>query len=242
MRTVDDRSGAARGALASLQRADALLLLLLLAFVLCGWTFVAIAHGVTGERVQSFDDRFIRSLRQPDDPSVPKGPDWLEDVMRDLTALGSASVLVLYVLGVAGFLWVRRQYHALALVLGATISGRLLNELLKVLFARPRPDHALWLTRVQSPSFPSGHAMDSAVVYLTLAAMLARLVQPRALKLYFLALAGLMSFLVGVSRVYLGVHYPTDVLAGWTAGLAWAVLCWLVASYLQKRGSVEGAK
>jgi undecaprenyl-diphosphatase len=203
---------------------------------------VAIARGVTGQRVESFDEHFIRSLRQPDDPSVPKGPHRLEDVMRDLTALGNASVLILFVLGVAGFLYVRRQHKALALLFAATLSGRLLNELLKALFDRPRPAAALWLTHVQSPSFPSGHAMDSAVVYLTLAAMLARLVKPLALKLCVLGLAALLSFLVGVSRVYLGVHYPTDVLAGWTAGLAWAVLCWLVASYLQKRGSVEGAK
>jgi undecaprenyl-diphosphatase len=155
MSTVNDRSGAARGALAGLQRADAVLLLLLLGFVLCGWTFVAIARGVTGQRVESFDEHFIRSLRQPDDPSVPKGPHWLEDVMRDLTALGNASVLILFVLGVAGFLYVRRQHKALALLFAATLSGRLLNELLKALFDRPRPAAALWLTHVQSPSFPS---------------------------------------------------------------------------------------
>ncbi len=242
MGAVSDRSGAARGALASLQRADARLLLLVLGFVLCAWTFVGIAHAVTGERVQRFDERFILALRQPDDPSVPKGPPWLDVVMHDLTTLGNASVLVLFVLGAAGFLYVRRQKRALALLFGATLSGRLLNELLKVLFDRPRPDPALWLTQVRSPSFPSGHAMDSAIVYLTLAAILARLVQPSARKLGVLGLALLLSLLVGVSRVYLGVHYPTDVLAGWTAGLAWAVLCWLVASYLQERGSVERAK
>src|SRR5262249_14573100 len=175
MGTVDDGSGATRGALARLPRADARLLLLLLGFVLCGWVFVAIAHGVTGERVESFDEHFIRSLRQPENPSVPRGPRWLEDVMGELTALADASVLVVFVLGVAGFLYVRRQHRALALLVGATLSGRLLNELLKVLFDRPRPDPALWLTHVQSPSFPSGHAMDAAVVYLTLAALLARL-------------------------------------------------------------------
>ena len=91
-------------------------------------------------------------------------------------------------------------------------------------------------------SFPSGHAMDSAIIYLTMAALLARFVQPLALKLYFLGLAAVLTFLIGVSRVYLGVHYPSDVLAGWVGGLAWATVCWTVASYLQKRGQVEQAK
>ena len=161
------------------------------------------------------------------------------NVMRDLTSLGSAPVLALFVLAVAGSLVVRRQLHALALVLVATLGGEGLNLLLKGLFDRPRPDLALHLAQVNSPSFPSGHAMESAVIYFTLAALLARLVQPRPLKLYFLGLAAFLSFLVGFSRVYLGVHYPSDVLAGWTAGLAWALLCWTVASYLQQRGAVE---
>jgi undecaprenyl-diphosphatase len=124
----------------------------------------------------------------------------------------------------------------------ATSGGEVLNLVLKDLFDRPRPDIQLHLALVNSPSFPSGHAMESAVIYFTLAALLARLVEPRRLKLYLLGLAALFIFLVGMSRVYLGVHYPSDVLAGWTAGLAWALLCWTVASYLQREGSVEPAK
>src|SRR5258706_540917 len=136
----------------------------------------------------------------------------------------------------------RGQYHALVFLLVAALGGMLLNNLLKPFFGRARPDIALRLTEVTSLSFPSGHAMGSAVIYFTLAALLARLVEPRALKLYFLGLAALLSFLVGASRVYLGVHYPSDVLAGWTVGLAWALLCWTVARYLQVRGSVEPEK
>jgi undecaprenyl-diphosphatase len=79
----------------------------------------------------------------------------------------------------------------------------------------------------------------SAVVYLTLGALLARLADQRRVKLYFLAVAALLTLLVGLSRVYLGVHYPTDVLAGWSAGLVWATLCWLAARSLQRRGAVE---
>ena len=226
----------------SLSRPDAVLLISVLLVVLCVWVFVEVADEVMDQRIQRLDEQIMLQLRHADDPTRPLGPPWLQSGMRDLTALGSAAVLVLFVLAVAGALLVRRQYHALVLLLAATLGGRLLNVLLKAFFGRDRPDLTLHLTEVSSKSFPSGHAMDSAIIYLTLAALLARFVQPLALKLYFLGLAFLITFLVGLSRVYLGVHYPSDVLAGWTAGLAWALLCWTVATYLQRRGAVEQAK
>jgi undecaprenyl-diphosphatase len=220
------------------QRGDVLLLAALLAAVLCVWAFVALADRVTEGQTQRLDERILLSMRAGS-PSRPRGPAFLPGAMRDLTALGSPSVLTLFVLAVAGFLVVRRQYHALGLLLAATVGGVLLNALLKHVFARPRPPLAFHLTEVRSMSFPSGHAMESAIIYLTMAALLARLVRPRVLQLYFIGLAFLLTLLVGVSRVYLGVHYPTDVLAGWTAGLAWSLLCWMVARYLQQRGKVE---
>jgi undecaprenyl-diphosphatase len=229
-------------ALKNLSRADAVLLVCLLVLVFCIWAFVTMADAVTDQHTQRYDEQILRGLRDPDLPSRGIGPPWLPEAMRDLTALGSAPVLVLFVLSVAGSLAVRRQYHALVLLIVATAGGELLNAMLKGVFARPRPSVVPHLTEVRSLSFPSGHAMDSAVIYLTLAALLARLVAPLALKVYFLALAFFLTFLVGFSRVYLGVHYPSDVLAGWTAGLAWALLCWTVASFLQRRGSVEQAK
>ena len=221
---------------------DARLLLSLFALVVSVWVFVAIANHVTGGRAQPIDERLMRALRVAGDLSQPIGPAWLPGAVRDITALGSAPVLVMFVLAVAGALVARRQQHAVLLLLAATVGGSLLNNALKGLFGRPRPDSALHLTDVQSMSFPSGHAMESAIIYLTLAALLARLVQTRTLRLYFLAVAALLTLFVGLSRVYLGVHYPSDVLAGWTAGLAWALLCWTVASYLQRRGSVEPPK
>ncbi|MFI5006149.1 MAG: phosphatase PAP2 family protein [Solirubrobacterales bacterium] len=223
-------------------RADGALLLSLLGVVSCLSIFAWVADEVTDQHTQSFDEQLIRQLRDPVRPAEPRGPDWLLGAMRDFTALGSAVVLALFVLAVAGALLARRQYHALLLLLAAAFGGMLLNIFLKPVFARPRPDLALRLTEVRTLSFPSGHAMGSAIVYMTLAALLARMVQPRALKLYFVGLAALLTFLVGTSRVYLGVHYPTDVLAGWTVGLAWALLCWTVARHLQRRGSVEPEK
>jgi undecaprenyl-diphosphatase len=218
------------------------LLVSILVVVLCVWAFAVVADFVTERHVPDIDERLMQLLRLPGEPAQPVGPAWLKGVMRDLTALGSPALLLLFVLGVGGALLARRQYHAFVLMIVATLGARLLNVFLKEVFGRPRPDPTLHLTEVRSPSFPSGHAMDSAVIYLILAALLMRLVQPRALKLYFLGLAALLTFLAGFSRVYLGVHYPSDVLAGWVAGLAWAVLCWSVANYLQRRGSVEPAK
>ena len=206
------------------------------------WGFIEIADAVSGGATQAFDERVLRLLRDTEDVSQVLGPRWLRGAMRDATALGSATVLVLVSLAVVVFLALRGQFHALALVLVATVGGRLLNVLLKALFERPRPDLSFHLTEVDSPSFPSGHAMDSAVIYLTLATLLARLVKGRVLKVYVVALAMIATFLAGVSRVYLGVHYPSDVLAGWVAGLAWAVLCWGTATYLQRRGAVEKAQ
>src|SRR5262249_52953419 len=131
------------------------------------------------------------------------------------------------------------KYHALALLLAAVLGGLLLSLLLKELFKRPRPSVVPHLSHVDTSSFPSGHSMLSFVVYLTLGSLLARLVQPLRLELSVVGVAVLLSFLVGLSRVYLGVHYPSDALAGWAAGLTWAVGCWLLARYLQRRGAVE---
>ena len=154
---------------------------------------------------------------------------------RDVTSLGSVAVLVLATLAVVGFLLLDRRYAAMLFVLAAVVSGLVLSSLLKACFARPRPEVVPHLAQVYSSSFPSGHSMMSAIVYLTLGTLLARMSARRPLKVYFLAVALILTALVGCSRVYLGVHYPTDVLAGWTAGLVWANLCWLVARRLQRR-------
>ncbi len=160
-------------------------------------------------------------------------------VRRNLTAFGGVTGLTLIIGAVIGHLLITRKYRSVLLVLIATLGGAVIDAGLKHVFDRPRPPLRPPGTIVYSTSFPSGHSMLSAVVYLTLGALLARVTPGRRIKLYLIGMALLLTFLVGLSRVYLGAHYPTDVLAGWTAGLVWAILCWLVARELQRRGAVE---
>jgi undecaprenyl-diphosphatase len=203
------------------------------------WGFVELADEVLEGETHAFDERILLALRSATDPSDPLGPGWLEELMRDVTGLGSTGVLTFVTLAVAGFLALNRKTHAALFVVAAVGGGMLLSTLLKMGFDRPRPDLVPHGALVYTASFPSGHATISAVVYLTLGALLAR-VQPRfVLKLYLLGLAILLTVMVGVSRVYLGVHWPTDVLAGWAVGAAWALLCWATALWLQRRGRVE---
>jgi undecaprenyl-diphosphatase len=232
----------ARDAVHRLTRTDGLLLLRVLIVVLAAWVFLGVANAVSEGSTRRYDEAIMRGLRTSADPGVPIGPRWGLTVMRDLTSLGSVAVLTTFSLAVLGYLVVRRQHHAAVLVLVATGGGGLLSSVLKGVFERDRPDVVPHLVSVSSLSFPSGHALASAVVYLTLGALLSRLVQARHLKVYCVAVAVYLSFVVGLSRVYLGVHYPSDVLAGWTAGLCWALMCWTVASSLQKSGTVEQPK
>jgi undecaprenyl-diphosphatase len=201
--------------------------------------FLVLADRVMEGRTQRLDERIIRALRSPADSAVPIGPPWMAEVGRDVTALGGVAVLVLVTGAVAGFLLLNDKYAATAFLLAATGSGLAVSAALKGVYQRPRPEVVPHLMAAHFSSFPSGHSMMSAVVYLTLGALLARLVARKRLKFYVLAVAALLTGLVGVSRVYMGVHYPTDVLAGWCAGLVWASLCWLVERRLQRLGTIE---
>ena len=201
--------------------------------------FVSIADEVIEGEAFGFDERLLLALRAPGDPADPLGPGWVEEAARDITALGSMVVLVLVTLAAIGFLLIVGRRHAAAVVAVATVGGTLLSTALKELFGRPRPELVPHAMETFTASFPSGHAMLSAVTWLTLGALLARFQPRRRVKAYILSLAVLLTLLVGTSRVYLGVHWPSDVLAGWSLGAAWAILCWLVAQRLQRAGKVE---
>lgn len=201
--------------------------------------FGKLAGEVLDGDTRSFDEVVLRSLRNPADLADPIGPAWLENVVRDITSLGSFSVLTIVTLSVVIYLLIDGKRAAAAFVFFAIAGGGILSELLKHVFARPRPELVAHLVDVKTMSFPSGHAMLSAVTFLTLGALLTRIQSRRRLKAYLLSLAIFLTILVGLSRLYLGVHWPTDVLAGWCAGAAWAMGCWLLATWLQSRGRIE---
>ncbi|WP_187969399.1 phosphatase PAP2 family protein [Aquibium microcysteis] len=204
------------------------------------WVLLELADEVREGSTDALDEALLLLLRNPADHADPLGPPWLQEMMRDFTALGGVGVLSLIALGACGYLLLVRKRRAALAVLVAVAGGVLISQMIKAGIDRPRPDLVPHGSYVSTASFPSGHSMMAATVYLTLAAMLAR-VQPRwRSRSYLIGCAIFIVVLVGISRVYLGVHWPTDVLAGWSVGAGWAIGCWVVTLWLQRRGTVEG--
>lgn len=204
----------------------------LIAFAVAAVGILAFA-GIADETVEgesrAFDESILLALRTPGDANDPIGPAWFDLAMNDITSLGGVIILSLISLSVVVYLFMQGKWKNAVVVAGASASGVILSETLKVGFARPRPDLVPQLVEVHSLSFPSGHAMLSAVIYLTLGALLARFHKRKRERALIMLYAVLITMLVGASRVYLGVHWPTDVLAGWALGAAWAALWWLFA-------------
>jgi undecaprenyl-diphosphatase len=194
-------------------------------------------EAVPGDYVE-LEGRIMRAFRQPDDLARGLGPPWVTMVVRDITALGGVPVLTLLVALVLGFLVLRRRPRAAWLILFAVAGGAAVTQTIKTLAERERPRIVPHLMQVTSKSFPSGHSMMSSTVYLTLGVLLGQTMARRREKAYLIGAALLLTVLVGLSRVYLGVHYPTDVLAGWSAGVAWALVFWYLAWWLQRRGQL----
>lgn len=200
--------------------------------------FVELAELAREDAVHSLDRSLLLALREPADLADPVGPGWFEEAARDFTALGSLGVLTLVTLAVMGYLLVIRRAASALLVAIAIGGGTLVSTVLKAFFDRARPDLVPHQMEVYTASFPSGHSMLAAVAYLTLGAMLMRLQDGWRAKAYVLGVAVAITVLVGASRVYLGVHWPSDVLAGWSLGAAWAMGCWGVTLWLQRRRRV----
>ena len=192
----------------------------------------AFADGVMEGDTAAFDNLAFALLRHPGAPA------WLTEMARDITALGSFAVLGIVLAVAAGGLFLAGKQHAGWLTLAAVLGGTALSTVLKLAFDRPRPQ---WpgAPAVFTASFPSGHAMLTAVTFLTLGVLLARMTERRRMKVFALGCAILLTVLVGLTRIHLGVHYASDVLAGWCTGAAWALLCWSAALWLQERGRIE---
>ncbi len=199
--------------------------------------FIHLASEVVEGDAMSYDRAILLALRVPGKPWLPIGPHWLLAAVTAFTALGSRTNLTLITALVAAYLFAAKRPAAAAFVIGAVTGGALLSGLLKVAFERPRPLIVPHLIGVNSPSFPSGHALNASVTFLTLGLLLAKTEQRRAVRIYLISAATLLSILIGCSRVYLGVHWPSDVLAGWCVGGAWALACALVADRFQRRRS-----
>lgn len=204
-----------------------------IALVLC---FGSLAAEMREGETLPFDRAVLLALRTPGDAADPIGPAWVETMFTDFTSLGSTTILTFTTIAAILYLLLARKTgHALQ-VLAAVGGGTLISTGLKHFFDRPRPDFVAHIVDVTTASFPSGHAMLSAVTYLTLGVLLARVEANVRLRAFLLWLALFCTLGVGVSRVYLGVHYPTDVLAGWMLGTGWAMLCWIGSLWLERRG------
>lgn len=193
------------------------------------WIFAEVSDEVSDRETHHIDQAILLSMREPGDPSNPIGSVKMQEMGRDLTALGGFTILTgLTVSSICLTLFLGKPRLATIIAIGIT-SGMFLTSLLKRSYDRPRPDLVPHGVVVTNASFPSGHAMMAAIVYLTLGVLLARTQPKLSVRIYLISLSVIITLLVGISRVYLGVHWPTDVLAGWTLGAAWALLFWLIS-------------
>jgi undecaprenyl-diphosphatase len=188
-----------------------------------------IVEDVVQKESGAFDRTILLAFRVPEHVAKPIGPAWLTSALLDVTSLGSPAIITLITIIAVAYLWVDGRNRLAILVAISIASGAIAEKIMKLGFDRARPEIVPHLAAVNSQSFPSGHAMLSAITYLTLGALLARAQSRWQIKVFILLTGVSITLLIGISRVYLGVHWPTDVLAGWVIGSIWAVVSWLVA-------------
>lgn len=215
------------------------MLLVFLLLAAAALAFLTLASEVAEGDTMALDRRLLLALRDPGDPATPVGPAWLRLAMLDVTALGGVTLLTIITTCAAGYLLAARKAMTALFVVASVVSGVLLSTILKSGFLRQRPDVVPHLVEVQTASFPSGHAMNSAIVYLTLGALLASAEKDRGVRIYLMTIAIALTLTIGASRVYLGVHWPSDVMAGWCVGGAWAIACSLISRALQREHKIE---
>ncbi len=208
------------------------------ALIAAGAAGLALFAGlVMGGHTRAFDEWLLLWLREGGDPQNPIGPAWFEEMVRDVSALGSTFVLTFAVAVVAAYLWIVKAPQKAAFLVLACAAGALMNWLLKLAFGRERPDIVPHVTHATGESFPSGHTTNSAIIYLMLGMMLARVEASYTTKVFIFMVCVLLTVLVGLSRIYLGVHWPTDVIAGWALGAIWVLLAWYVLIRIQPSGT-----
>jgi len=209
------------------------------AFLLLIFAFFNIADEVVSGDLQALDEEIILLFRAATDLTDPLGPKWFEEMMRDVTGLGGVGILTFITIASFGYLNFEHKYRVALLLIVSIGTGILLSFLLKNGFDRPRPELVPHESYVYTSSFPSGHSMMSAIVYLTLATFLAQVQQRKRVKAYIFSIALIITISVGVSRIYLGVHWPSDVVAGWLAGIFWSLIFFVIGTYLNLIGAVE---
>lgn len=225
--------------LQSAMNVDRLLAALLAIAAFMTYTFIRAVDEVYEKSARLFDEAVLLGFRSHADKTQPGGPTWLPDVMRDFAALGSSAVLAAVALGSAILLALSGKRRTVVFILLAVLTGIIVEHVMKSGYGRPRHDLLPHGVLATSWSFPGGHSMNAAVVYLTLGNLLAQTQRRVSIKAFLISFSVFLSILIGVSNLYLGVRWPTDVFAGWTLGLSWAMVCWLVLHSLQRRGMLE---
>lgn len=226
---MNDQGSSKPSIMGRLSRYEPLLLVMFAALSGGILLFVYLTGEVLEGSTKGFDEAILLALRQPSDLSIPIGPGWLTHAVKDITSLGGTTVLTIMTVLVTIYLLLDRRRAIAIFLLASVLGGWALSAALKLSVARPRPDIVPHLVEVNDLSFPSGHAMVSAVTYLTLAALISGTRRDRSTRIFIVGAGILLTLMIGMSRVYLGVHYPTDVLGGWCAGATWALGCWIIA-------------
>lgn len=207
----------------------------LLALCLASWiAFLKFCSEVMEGESRDIDQSIILFVRDHTVPEQLLGKPWFAEMMRDISGLGGIAVLTLLTLTVMTYLALRKHWGQALYVLMAVVTGSLFSNFLKISFDRPRPDIIPHGSHTMLPSFPSGHSLISAITYLTLGAMVAVAHKGRWMRIYLMAVPVILTILIGISRIYLGVHWPSDVLAGWLGGAAWASMVWILYKHANR--------
>jgi len=208
--------------------------LLSLSLLLFIFTFV----GLTTEFSERINELLIDQLGYTTKWSTNLGPDWFLHINHDLSALGGPAVLLCFLIIVAGYYKIKKQHKRFSKFLSIVIGGGIIMQILKIIFAEELPYEPIELLTTTISAFPSGHTMMATIFYLTLAVFIARWQSKKKVRRFTLIAASSLVFLVAASRILSGAHTFTEVLAGWSAGIAWLSGCWMLERYIKKNRSM----